>query len=342
MIPKLAIRVVQSAAFTLLCAAPSARAQLFVDNGGPRDIFFDSTADKDSVNGLLSKIDTGDKSASFSYYGRPFAGQPFILGGKAKLTASDGLDEFFRFQRFPQTDLSLLGNWSGMWRSGSHTYLWSLTPNLTGTYADYALIDPASTAVPKQITKESRLAGAFNNTFSIVFPWGDAAAFSAGVKRDNNYSSLPEVTITTTGGKLPDGTAVAGLAGTTSARLGIFQENTSYPLYLTYSHVFAAQWIAHVIPGIDQSSAYDLIAAPYGKWTPKSGAGTARSFGINLTIRALSNSVLGSNGERELAKDKKPNDQKLSFPYAVYVEHSTDQNGVSKTTSGVAVIFKWQ
>lgn len=318
------------------------RAQLFVDNGGPRDIFFDATTDGKKLNGFVGKFDSAEKSLSASYFGRPKGVEGNVLFGlKAKVDAVDGLDELVKLEHWPRAEISFLGNWYGRSsdvRSGN-PFLWSITPRLAGSYAEYELVSPDTTVTPRKVGVERFTAGAATVTFSGVVPWGDGIALNVGVERTSNYDQLTKVEITETGGKLADGTAVEGSGKKRTVRVGRLEKTTSYPLHLTYVTVFGFTKVARQLPSFDESSAYDLLVAPYGKVSAGSGNDSANAAGINFTLRRLSN--VGPGGTPPAGKDF--NDQKLSFPYAFFVERrNVLGNKASETKAGAAVVFAWK
>ena len=174
-------------------------AQLLIDAGGPRDAFYSSGGTADGLDGLHAKFDTAPKDVELTYLGKPMTwlGIPdLMLGATLKASAIDGLPQFFRFERWPKTDLSLIANKT--WTKAiddSHAWAWSLTTRVNGGYADCAVFDPSRPS-GQEFRKTSAALGEFIETLSVAIPWIPAGvALSAGVREASNYQDLPSTTV---------------------------------------------------------------------------------------------------------------------------------------------------
>src|SRR4051794_32817440 len=90
----------------------SATAQLIVDAGGPRNLFYSvSGNDKNGLDGFYPYLETASKSVGVTYFGAPPQRLGLtLIGADVKLTAVDGLQQFIKFERWPQIQGTLLAN----------------------------------------------------------------------------------------------------------------------------------------------------------------------------------------------------------------------------------------
>ena len=317
----------------------SLHAQLLIDAGGPRDAFYSSGGTAEGLDGLHAKLDTALKDVELTYLGKPMTwlGIPdLMLGATLKAAAIDGLPQFFRFERWPKTELSLIANKT--WTKSiddSHAWAWSLTTRVNGGYADYAVFDP-SRPPGQEFRKTSAAQSEFTETLSVAIPWIPAGvALSAGVREASNYQDLPNTTVGTLQATFPGsgGSTMAAISGGEAARYGRLNTFQEYPVSLLYNHAFEGinSFWGH-LPLTDSAATYNLLVSPYGTIAPRQEGHPMHSVGLSLVIRSY-------KASEDLAHPEKT---VISFPIGLYVERKNTFSGKPDTTVGAAVIYHFK
>lgn len=306
----------------VLGLAGRAHAQLFVDYGGARNIFFNSGKKNDSAG--FSKIDTAEKSFSLNFWELNGAASPWRFGGTVKATAEDDVTEIFTGKKAPKIEGDVLANWTST-PDKNDTKLFSITLRATASEASYSILAP--TATTPIDSKFQAVEG--NVAFACVpIPPGgkgglitQAFALLVGVKKDSNYESLPQVDVGN--GK--------------TARKGTLEKFTSYPVQLLFVQEVKVtgggalddlvNTLRLIVPSIDKDTNKWVLLSPYVKATPHSEGSSDRAFGLNVAIKTLT-------------KDSDPTNQVLKFPLSVFLECAKKSGTDSFVTNGGAsVIF---
>jgi hypothetical protein len=302
-----------------------ARAQLFVDVNGPRNIFSkDSSAPPQFVN-----FDSQKESLSLNFLELNPADLPRKVNFGGTLTATapnNDVKPILHGHESPTVTGAVLVNYTDpviyLPFDGAIHDVWSATLKISNAYGAYA-----TEATPSSKTATSNINQPQTSLCTAVAfsDWGGSAevnslAFSFGVLRDTNYLSLPEVN-TSNNGK--------------TARVGTLTEFTSFPLQLLYVRDIEATnkvvlAIVNTVSKILWKQNGDrswLLLSPYVNLTPREDGSPSRGFGFNLALRT------------QVTKDKvTPN--KSSIPWSFYVESNRRFGLSSSTTSfGFSTIF---
>ena len=306
----------------VLILAGRAQAQLFVDYGGARNIFYNAGKQDDSSG--FSKIDTAEKSFSLNFWKLNQAGSVWRFGGTIKAIAQDDLTEIFKGKKAPKIEGNVLANRTRA-PLKSDTKLVSITLRTAASEASYSVLAP--TATTPIASKFQAFEG--NVTFAcVVVPKGGkgglftrAFALSVGVKKDSNYESLPQIDVGN--GK--------------TAREGTLEKFTSYPVQLLFVQEVEVtksgalddlvNTLRLIVPSIDKDTDKWVLLSPYIKATPRSRGSSDRAFGLNIAIKALT-------------KGSDPSMDVLKFPLSVFLE-SAKRSGTDGfvTNGGASVIF---
>ena len=314
-------------------------AQLLIDAGGPRDAFYTSGGTADGLDGLHAKLNTGAKGVDLTYLGKPVTWlgiSGVMLGATLKASAIDGLSEFFRFERWPQTELSLIANKT--WThdiDATHAWAWSLTTRVDGGYADYAVFDP-NRPLGQEFRKSSAAQGEISETVSVAIPWIPAGVgLSVGLREGSNYRDLPSTTVGMLQASFPGsgGSTMAAVSGGEAARFGSLNHFQEYPVSLLYNHAFEGVngFIQH-LPFTESGTTYTLLVSPYGTLTPRSEGRPEHAIGLSLVIRSFKAAEDAAHPEKTV----------ISFPVGLYVERRNPFSGRPDTTVGAAVIYHFK
>lgn len=320
-------------------AATGGRAQLFVDYGGPRNIFVVSATQKTATKTEAAEkggaekaaaaepeesaaaplrfatVDTKEKSLSLNFFALPRRG-PLVFGGTVQVAGQDGLEEFLKFKKAPKVTGNVLANYT--WGDPDKGYT-SVTFRGEGSETPLTLHDPST----NKTTADTHRTMAGHVT--LAFAFGDsgnrgwlrnAVALTAGFRPETNYEALPLVDVGN--GK--------------TARSGTLEKFDSYPLQLIYVREFeiTGRWIDQ-LPQVEEKALKFLLVCPYAKITSRAGGGETQAYGVNFALKT----VLWATG-----KEARPSNDKLSFPYSVYVETARAWGGDRFVTqAGVSTIF---
>jgi hypothetical protein len=308
----------------VLGLAGRAHAQLFVDYGGARNVFFNSGTNNASA--AFTKIDTAEKSFSLNFWKLNQTASAWRFGGTMKATAQDDLTEIFTGKKAPKIEGNVLANWTST-PGDKDALLFSVTLRTAASEASYSILAPAATT--PVASKFQAVEGSV--TFACVpIPTGghgglitQAFALTVGAKKDTNYESLPLVDVGN--GK--------------TARQGTLEKFTSYPLQLLFVQEVKisgggplddlVNTLRLIVPSIDKDTAKWVLLSPYVKATPRSSGSSDQAYGLNVAIKTLT-------------KDPDPTKQVLKFPLSVFLE-SAKKAGTDGyvTNGGASVIFSF-
>jgi hypothetical protein len=317
-------------------------AQVLVDAGGARNVFFSASAPSSNMffglKGTDFKLDTAAKSAELLYF-HPNGNSHWLWGLDLKVAAVNGIENL---NSWPQTTVSGIGNYS--WQSSGA--LWSLTARDTPLFAQDPLYDtnrPAGAQFYKKDVIGNELAGTLS-----VAPVGSIAwisfALSAGYNATNNYAKLQQVTV---GNSETPGSSQAVIGSGQTARFGTFHYYNAFPLtLLTPLNPDAVAWMKPFDDGFSDfvnriykllgtgkkedaaTNVNDVIVSPYGEFVPGDLGRPTDAVGINFVVRRL---TLNDNPAKE----------NLTFPVSIFVERENAFLGKPSMTVGAGLIFKW-
>lgn len=313
--------------------AVPALAQLYIDNAGPRDILFSAPSGYASNQPWKVKFDSGDKSATATYFVRQTAGPgggQILQAVSAKLSAPNGVEDVLTHGAAAGTEVSVLTNWTK-----------SLAPkdgrgrtvfvNLRAAFRRDAL--PVADAAGK-ITDVSFDGGSAHLASGILLGGNFGFAVSAGYERRNNYEDLTEVVV-----GQPTGTEGVVAAKTKTARQGAFRTFDTAPCSFTVIYDLPGKFAneaAAFLPGIEEKKGvtYGLIAAAYVKADLAGSFSDSRTFGLSLTVRRWEAAAAGDFDTIQK--------EKVSFPLSVFVERRRPAGArEDETKGGVATVFTW-
>jgi hypothetical protein len=301
--------------------------QLFVDAGGPRNIFI--TAANDSNSKFLN-FDSKTESISLNFLqlerNPSFGG--WVFGGTlAGSSPNNNILNVFKNQ-VPTVTGSILANLTDYQGASKHSHwLTSATFKVSNAYASYALQNSttsrSSTTTIDEPLGSVALALAFSDTGWLK----NALCLTLAVTKGDNYQSLPQMSQS-------DGKTV---------RVGVLKTFTSFPMRLLYNREV----------GVDSGSTLDKVIdfanklvgggstdatatverfieiAPYGDLAPRNRGTPSSGFGINLALKTHTD---GANG--------KPG--KFTFPWSFYIERTRKYDLSGYTTGGgVSTIFSF-
>jgi len=328
---------------SLIIALPAlvgstAHAQLMVDAGGPRDMFFSSGEDATGLAGFHAKLNTDDKGVALTYFGKP-ANYLGLWAMDLKVSAVDGVGEFFRFERWPKMDLSIIGNKTFSYDGG---WAWSVTPRLTATHIGQSVFDPSLPA-GSQLSEHDFFGGQANLLFSCLLPegWG-AVGLSFGYKHTSNYEDLAKTTVGTVQNLFPGpgGAAFAALSQGQTVRYGSLNHYNEFPLSAIYTRQFEPNWIDALCKKVmfwdkdikNSKTSFVLLTSPYASLLPRDEGKPTHSIGLNLVLRKGVTSKDETN----------PNEDKFSFPVSLFIERKNAFSGKPDLTIGSALIYKFK
>src|ERR1700733_6658610 len=85
-------------------------AQLFADNGGPPDVFFESPTNKGQLGQFYYGFDQSSKGVNLTYF-QPPTPDDVVLGAKLSVSAQDGLTQLSDLTEWPKVQLQGLALW---------------------------------------------------------------------------------------------------------------------------------------------------------------------------------------------------------------------------------------
>jgi hypothetical protein len=339
------MKVIRWIALCSVIITGSAEAQLIVDAGGVRNLFYTVGGnDKGGLDGFHANLETGSKSAGVTYFGYPTRLlENTLLGADVKVTALDGLDELIKFDRWPQIQTTLLANktWAPM-IDRDHALIQSLTFRVAGLFTQYALFDTNQPA-GAEFSKPDSFGGSLAATYSFAFPWfPGAVGLSFGVNATNNYASLPKVTIGTLRGSESSGGTTTGIvSGGKMAREGSLNYYHSFPVTIIYSHTFGQPELSDFLKNFHvwkyyplehgPNVSYNVIISPYGSFVPADEGKPTHSIGANLVLRKYKKAKESADPAEEKGE--------VSFPVALFVERQNTFSGKPNTTVGAALTY---
>jgi hypothetical protein len=313
-----------------------------IDAGGPRDLLFDTESYNTNWYPNL-KLNTSDQALEANSF--KSGGLLDAWGYIAKVSAPDGLTEFFKFERLPRFDVSFVINKV----LSDEAPFQSITFRATGTYSDLALFDPAAAAAT-QPHKQGFLGGELNALYSVAIPssvpviGGDGIAVGGGFRATSNYQDLPKVTA----GKIKTvygGGESALVSGGSVVRLGGLNSYNEFPITFLYAHRFDEQWVQALCTNlplkwlVPKADAYELVLSPFGQFIPRDELKPTHSVGLNLVLESLKRGE-GEKGQ-DGKKEKSPAKNKVSYTPNVFVERKNTFSGKPDTKVGAALLWKF-
>jgi|GEM_PF-6857206 len=332
------------AGVTFLSSA--AHAQLIIDRAGARDVLWGTDGDFLKSEGKFrANVDSKEKSLSFGYFEQHAATNclpgGWVFGLRGKVTATDGLKDFVEFKRLPGLELAGLVNWTQSMpgKPGQDTPEKHFIPfvNLRFAYKheDYVMFDPAQ-PVAQQISKPSFDGGSAFLSGGVLMNGRFGLTLSGGFERSSNYKKLTSVEVSeaTTVIPLPGGGQRIVTSGSQKARMGTLATFNQMPLDFTFTaDLGISDAIAHSIPLVPKKYSYGMVFAPYGRLVSKDKGKPEHAIGIGLTLRTLTKPTATD----PLAAVQQ---EKIAFPFSVYVEQENAFSGSRATTvAGAAVVF---
>jgi hypothetical protein len=297
-------------------------AQLFVDYGGARNIFFSSSAGGGDAG--FTKLDTNEKSVSLNLWALNQA-SAWRFGGAGKASATDDISEILNGKKAPRLEGSAIANWTST-PAEKDTWLYSVTIRSAASEASYSLLTPAATKPVD--SKFQAVEGSVTFAAVPIRPGGKgglisrAFALSVGAKKTTNYEDL----------------ALVDVGNGKSARKGNLEKFTSYPVQLMFVQEIkvekggavedAINILRLLIPVIDKDARKWLLLSPYVKALPRSGGISQRAFGLNLAVKTMT-----SPDKDNPAKDV------LKFPLSVFFESVKKAGADTFVTQGGASII---
>jgi hypothetical protein len=321
-----------------LLGVGSAQAQLLIDRAGGRDVLY--RGDFTAANKVRAKFNSGDKSLSATYFGYAltnlFPEGNFVVGGRAKVAATDGWEEFFRFQRLPGMEASLLANWTS---TGTNGPIWFANGRVSYKHEEYALFDPTQ-GVATQFSRPS-----FDGVSAAISAGGLRAitsmnlevglALSAGYERGSNYKDLGKANVTDISASFPlPGGGRRDVSGAVkSVRVGTLKEFNSFPLNVTFTFDKGLpRSLYDWIPFIPKDDQFGLVLAPYGEFLPKDEGKPEHAIGVQLTLRRNKN---------ETSYDQILANGKSTYPISVFIERRNAFKSNSETRAGVGLVYSF-
>lgn len=301
--------------------------QLYVDDGGPRNIF---VASSDAKDAKFFSLDSKTESISLNFLQleqNPVGG--WLFGGTVTGSSpNNDVMDIFKNQA-PTVTGSVLANWTDYELPNVYPgNIVSATFKASNAYASYAMEDPTTSKDTTDKVDEPlasvALAWAFSGNGTGLVQ--NAFCLTLGITKGDNYQSLPQKS--ETNGK--------------TVRVGVLQTFTSFPTQLLFVRefavdsgsaldkaiTFASQWSG----GSSDSTATVerfIELSPYVSYSPRDGGSSSSGFGLNIALKTHQKAVKASEG-----KPAQPG--KLAFPWSFYVE-STKKYGLSTYTTGAGV-----
>ena len=324
-----------------LFSSLSATAQLIVDRAGARDILFKSdTVQLEAESRFRFTFDSDEKSFALGYFNKEievFNGT-LIAGLRPKVAATDGWEQFFRFDRVPGIEVAGFVNWSP--NQPADVFYPFVNLRLAYQREEIVLFDSAK-PLDSQI-EESALNGASAYlSGGAIFAIGNTPgqhgfALSAGFERTSNYKDLKRVEIRDVSEviALPGGGQRIVSGDATAARVGKFEEFNAFPLDFTYTYEIPitglVDKIDRVIPLIPELEYYTIFA-PYGEFRPRDKGKPDHALGLQFTLKTISGDDTFEN----------INKKKLAYPISVFVECRNVFRSESDVAAGIATIFTY-
>jgi hypothetical protein len=342
------------AAVTVLMIAPKASGQFIVDAAGPRNVFY--TDPSKGSNTLFKGFNfnpqiTSTPSLDLDYFSGPIAALSpksmhgvFIWGLDTKVTAADGITQFFQFNQIPQLNISAIANLS--WQAKSS--LLSLTTRFMEEYGDYSIFDPTRAAGTQSYSRVW-LGEAMIETFSIApdptsSTWIKdlGLAFSVGYIPTNNYASLPKETL---------GTLLTGSGKNTivssgkSVRFGSFNTYNALPItFLPSYNMGEANWLKgfpYIIPGwslLSRADTYEIIVSPYGSYTLSDEGKPSNAIGLNFVLESLGAIPVEKSAGWPTGREV-PAHRATKYPLSIFIERPNAFSGKPNLTVGAALTY---
>ncbi len=337
-----------------LALAPSAaQAQLIIDRAGARDLLFGSDLEQlNKESKVRLTFDSKDKSAALGYFSaRPLelAGGSLRFGLRPKITALDGWDQFFKFNRVPGVEFSGIANWTphlpdGPASGAATNFLPFVNLRASFKHQEFTRFDETR-PVTSQLSKSSLDGAAVFLSGGALFAgrWGDGdggvrdqhgVSLSIGYERESNYKDLKKVDVAevTRIVPLPYGGERLVTSGTQTARVGDLQQFNQFPIDVTYSwDVQLGNWV-YAIPFVPDKWRYGTVWSPYAQFEPKDNGKPDHSVGVQLSFKMFT--ALKAGGGLDQIKSAK-----LSYPISVFLEWRNPGNERRTVTGGVAAVF---
>jgi hypothetical protein len=342
------------AAFGAALLGSRAGGFVMIDTAGPREIIspMSFSPDEAGENGQVFhrrslKLSTKDKSLTAFVLGQEWRKSPetpppgefpsyeaYTLGATLKFKADNGVEDFFKFERWPTTELGGLFNWTSMpGGQGAPKPITSLTLQAGATSTDLAYIPATANPALKKTTKRNvsgfgaLTGGVYWRNVPLVEQF--ALVLSAEVRRESNYEKLPKITtadLTSLGPNASGSATRVVLEKSAVVRWGDLQQATTVPVTAAAVFTHRADWIGHVFE--DGKAETRFYWSPYFRVKTASGAGTSHAAGLNLAVRIKTHPKEGG--------------PKLSYPLGLFIERGTDFGQSEwKTTVGASTVFTW-
>lgn len=330
-----------------------ANAQLIIDRTGARDLLFRSDMDQLAKESKFRvNFDSKEKSLALGYFSAKSlekAGGSLRFGLRTKVSAVDGWDDFFKFQRVPGIEFAGIANWTphlpdGRLGWGDTNVLPFVNLRAAYKHQDFTTFDP-SKPIASQFDK-STLDGASaylsgGSLFSGLWKDGTngvrdqhGVSFSIGYERNSNYKELKQVEVTDLSQviPLPNGGQRVVSSGAKSARVGSLQQFNQFPIDLTYSYdVKLGDWI-YQIPFVPEKLNYGAIFSPYIRFEPKDRGRPDHGIGLQFSLKTMTHFDPGSVFQEIKSA-------KLAYPISVFVEWRNAFNSEKSVQAGVASVF---
>lgn len=346
-----------------VAVALCARVEAFVmiDTAGPREIIspmsFEEAKDRSEqknanndptmLHSQAVKLSTKDKALTAYVLAHAWKATPekpepgvfpqydvYTLGATLKLSATNGVEDFFKFERWPSTELGALFNWTSYpGGRGAPGPIVSLTVQGGAEATDLVYIPKTGNPTMKKVT-ERNVDGFGTVTAGIYWrnvPIVEQAALvlSAEVRRETNFDELPKITTAELTPLAPPATGSPNrviLEKSTVARWGDLERATTIPVTLAAVLTHRADWIGRLFAEGNMETRF--YWSPYFRLKTASGAGTSRAGGLNLAVR-----------NKTQPKEGGP---KITYPLSLFVERGTDFGQREwKTTVGASTVFSW-
>ncbi len=344
----------------ILLTAGHARGQLIVDRNGARDVLWSSDLKRlfpDDKGLPRLRLDSKKKSLALNYLSlnsSEFLNGNVLWGAQIKGTATDGLEQFFKFDRAPGVEVAGLLNWTGTGAHGESDSWWDkyFVPyaNLRIAYKFQELktID-VSRPVDDQLDDSAFHGMSSFLSVGALIRGRYGVALSAGYERASNYEDLPKVNVSEDARviPLPGGGYRVVSSGGQIMRAGNLETFNNFPIDLTFAyHQGIKPSLVEWIPFVGKKYTFGLVFAPYGRFEPRDYS--RPEHGIGLTVSLYTLTKLKERKADETGR--KPEDwtgggdvagQKLSFPLSGYVEWKNAFREERTTEAGVAAVFKF-
>ena len=308
----------------IIGAIGSVNAQLYVDYGGPRNIFVQNDSSGNPLNFLSYDSKTASGSIDWLKLSDDLGltqGSNWMIGGTATATAANS-DITQVFSAAPSFKGTILVNWTNHSKGDKATkWLMSFTTKIGLAYDTYSIENPTT----KVTSTTNHYEPILSETYAIMVSDHSAFALTAGWDKEDNYSTLPQTT-----------NAAGKKVG-----LGTYSEFTAYPTELLYVHEvqitnsYLQKAAAAIAGGNGSNGSVTALLSPYVKYTPRDGGSPSSGVGFNL---ALKNYVPYADPTTKV--DDHPEKDKFTIPWSFYIE-ADRKFGTNNytTTGGASVIF---